>query len=100
LEETERRQPRRKSAMMSMFGEKRRKKSRNDERGGVRENRQMDAESSGEPKGMEHQAAMQHSKDKRVALFPFHYTKLLPCWGLCEWGIKDTRYHPHAWLSI
>jgi hypothetical protein len=47
--------------MMSMFGEKRRKKSRNDERGGVREDRQMDAESSGEPKGIEQQRSL-HSK--------------------------------------
>jgi hypothetical protein len=44
---------------MSMFGEKRRKKSRNDERGGVREDIQMDAESFCEPKGMEQQHSIQ-----------------------------------------
>jgi hypothetical protein len=45
--------------MMSMFGEKRRKKSRNDERRGIREDIQMDAESFSESKEMEQQHIIQ-----------------------------------------
>jgi hypothetical protein len=62
LGEFEGRKGRKGSAVMSMFGEKRRKNSRNDERGGNREDIQMDAQSSREPKGMEQQQVTHHSK--------------------------------------
>jgi hypothetical protein len=71
LEKFEGRKGRKRSAVVSILGEKRRKKSRNDERGGIREGRQMDTESFGEPKEMEQQQGTHHSKGKRVALsFP------------------------------
>jgi hypothetical protein len=69
------------------------KKNHNDERGGIREGIQMDAKSSGEPKGMEHQSAMQHSKDKRVALFPLCAKSLLFWEGFRDLSFAPKLYH-------